>query len=206
MNGLVLSREQNAQFERYVTDLLYWNDRINLISRRDIDNIWLHHILHSISPIIIGVMPKSGKVLDVGTGGGLPGIPLKIAQPNLDMTLIDSIAKKAQTVGMLAGHITSLGLRALRTRVEALGDLPSNHGKYDLVVSRAVAPLVDLIKWSKPLLRKGGRILAYKGGDLTEELQQAQTKYPTVSVVIHEIHVKGTDWFEQEEKKLVEVV
>ncbi len=104
------------QFERYTNDLLYWNEKVNLISRRDTEHIWLHHILHSVAIAFTGELPKSGKVLDIGTGGGLPGIPLKILNPKFDVTLLDSIAKKVQTVGMIAGHITVHGLRAVRER------------------------------------------------------------------------------------------
>lgn len=204
-NGIVLSREQVAQFERYVEDLLYWNERVNLISRRDTDQIWLHHMLHSVSIMFTGRMPKSGRVLDIGTGGGLPGIPLKIINPKFDITLLDSIAKKVQTVGMIAGHITKHGLRAVRERAEELANRDKLKGPYDVVVSRATAPLVDLIKWSRPVLKPEGAILTLKGGDLTEEIRQAQTKFKDAEITVIDIHVNGCDWFEREEKRLVSV-
>lgn len=204
-NGLVISREQMEQFERYTNDLLYWNEKVNLISRRDTEHIWLHHILHSVSIAFTGELPKSGKVLDIGTGGGLPGIPLKILNPKFDVTLLDSIAKKVQTVGMMAGHITVHGLRAVRERAEELPNDPKLKGPYDLIVSRATAPLVDLMKWSHPILKKDGKILTLKGGALTEEIRQAQTKFPQAEITVLDINVRGTDWFVQEEKKLVRV-
>jgi 16S rRNA (guanine527-N7)-methyltransferase len=204
-NGLVLSREQVEQFERYVNDLLYWNERVNLISRRDIEHVWLRHILHSVSIAFTGELPKSGKVIDIGTGGGLPGIPLKILNPKFDITLLDSIAKKVQTVGMMAGHITMHGLRAVRQRAEELANDPKLRGPYDLVVSRATAPLVDLMKWSRPILKSDGKILTLKGGDLTEEIRQAQTKFKDAEVTVIDLRVRGVDWFEQEEKRLVRV-
>lgn len=204
-NGIVLSREQVAQFERYVEDLLYWNERVNLISRRDTDQIWLHHILHSVSIMFTGQMPKSGRVLDIGTGGGLPGIPLKIINPKFDVTLLDSIAKKVQTVGMIAGHITKHGMRAERERAEELANRDKLKGPYDVVVSRATAPLVDLMKWSRPVLKSDGVILTLKGGDLTEEIRQAQTKFKDAEITVIDLHVGGCDWFEREEKRLVRV-
>lgn len=204
-NGIVLSREQVAQFERYVEDLLYWNERVNLISRRDTDQIWLHHILHSVSIMFTGQMPKSGRVLDIGTGGGLPGIPLKIINPKFDVTLLDSIAKKVQTVGMIAGHITKHGMRAERERAEELANRDKLKGPYDVVVSRATAPLVDLMKWSRPVLKPDGVILTLKGGDLTEEIRQAQTKFKDAEITVIDLHVGGCDWFEREEKRLVRV-
>jgi 16S rRNA (guanine527-N7)-methyltransferase len=206
VNGIALSREQMAQFERYVEDLLYWNEKVNLISRRDTEQIWLHHILHSVSIAFTGEMPHSGKVLDIGTGGGLPGIPLKIVNPKLDMTLLDSIAKKVQTVGMIAGHITKHGLRAVRNRAEEMANDPKNKGPYDLVVSRATAPLVDLMKWSHPILKPGHKILTLKGGSLEEEIRQAQNKFRDAEITVIDLDVRGVDWFRQEEKKLVRVV
>jgi 16S rRNA (guanine527-N7)-methyltransferase len=202
---MALSQEQMAQFERYVDDLIYWNDKVNLISRRDIEHIWLHHILHSVSIAFTGELPASGKVLDIGTGGGLPGIPLKILNPKFDVTLLDSIAKKVQTVGMMAGHITRHGLRAVRNRAEELPNDPKLRGPYDLIVSRATAPLVDLMKWSKPVLKPGHKILTLKGGALTEEIRQAQTKFPDAEITGIDLDVRGADWFRKVEKKLVRV-
>jgi 16S rRNA (guanine527-N7)-methyltransferase len=205
VNGLVLSQEQMAQIERFENDLLYWNERVNLISRRDTEHIWLRHILHSLTLVMSGEMPQSGRVLDIGTGGGLPGIPLKIALPKLDMTLLDSIAKKVQTTGMLASHITKHGMRAVRLRAEELPNDPKLKGPYDVVVSRATAPLVDLMKWAQPVLKPGGKILTLKGGALTDEITQAQSKFPNASVTVIDIDVKGVEWFSTEEKKIVRV-
>ncbi len=205
-NGLVLSQEQMAQFERFVGDILYWNERVNLISRRDTDQIWLHHMLHSVALFFTGAMPKSGRVIDIGTGGGLPGIPLKIVNPKYDVTLLDSIAKKVSTTGMIAGHVTQQGLRAVRLRAEELVNDAKLKGPYDLVVSRATAPLVDLMKWSLPILRPQSPLLTLKGGELTEEIRQAQTKFPGASIAVIPLRVRGVDWFASEEKKVVKVV
>jgi len=204
-NGLVLSQDQMAQFERYVGDLLYWNERINLISRRDVEHIWIRHILHSVALFFTREMPKSGKIIDIGTGGGLPGIPIKIVNPKFDVTLIDSIAKKVSTTGMIAGHIARHGLRAIRSRAEELQNDEKLRGPYDLVVSRATAPLVDLMKWSRPILRPGAKILTLKGGDLTEEIRQAQTKFPDAAITVLPLNVRGVPWFVEEEKKVVRV-
>jgi len=204
-NGLVLTREQVEQFKRYAGDLAYWNEKVNLISRRDIEHIWLRHLLHSVAIAFTGELPKSGKVIDIGTGGGLPGIPLKILNPKFDITLLDSITKKVQTVGMLASHITKHGLRAARLRAEELPNDPKLKGPYDLVVSRATAPLVDLMKWSHPILKPEGKLLTLKGGTLTEEIRQAQVKFPDAETAVLDLNVRGVDWFTQEEKRLVRV-
>lgn len=205
VNGLVLTHEQMGLYVRYVEDLLHWNSQINLISRRDMEHIWLRHILHSLTPLIMDVMPRSGKALDIGTGGGLPGIPLKIASPKLDMTLLDSIAKKVRTTGMLASHITKHGLQAIRNRAEELPNEPRQANSYDVVVSRATAPLVDLMAWSRPLLKRGGRIVALKGGALTDEVEQAQSKHPDGTISVMDIEVRGIEWFREENKRIVTV-
>jgi 16S rRNA G527 N7-methylase RsmG len=103
-NGIALSKEQMDVLDRYQRDLRYWNERVNMISRKDADNIWDRHIVHSLSLLkYVSLAPKA-RVLDVGTGGGLPGIPLKIARPDLRVTMVDSIAKKMKMVEMFAKH------------------------------------------------------------------------------------------------------
>lgn len=203
VNGLVLSPEQVETCGRYVEELLYWNERVNMISRRDTDHIWLRHILHSITPVLMNVLPTSGKLLDIGTGGGLPGIPIKIVSPKLDVTLLDSIAKKVNTVSMLASHVTPHALRAIRNRAEELPKERKQAKSYDVVVSRATAPLVDLMTWSKPLLKDGGRIVALKGGALTNEVDHAQGKHPNSTITIQDINILGVEWFLQENKRIV---
>lgn len=203
VNSLVLSHEQMEECSRYVEELLYWNQRVNMISRRDTEHVWLRHILHSITPLMMNLFPDSGTVLDLGTGGGLPGIPLKIARPKLDMTLLDSIAKKVNTVSMLASHITKHGLRAIRNRAEELPQEKEHVRAYDVVVSRATAPLVDLMTWSEPLLKEGGQIVALKGGALTNEVEHASGKHPGSSIEIHDIEIRGVDWFQKENKRIV---
>ncbi|MGE3799557.1 MAG: 16S rRNA (guanine(527)-N(7))-methyltransferase RsmG [Candidatus Kapaibacterium sp.] len=205
VNGVPLSHEQMDQFARYAEDLLYWNDQINLISRRDTPHIWGRHLLHSITPVLMKLLPESGRILDIGTGGGLPGIPIKITLPKLDVTMLDSIAKKVRTTGMLASHISEHGLRAIRERAEELVNDPQHVGAYDAVVARAVAPLVDLIGWAKPLLKPQGSIVALKGGALTDEIDHALHKFPEAQIQILDIEVRGTDWFTQENKRIVTV-
>ena len=205
VNGLPLSDEQMDLLLRYGEDLLFWNDQVNLISRRDTEHIWLRHILHSITPLLMKVMPDTGRVLDIGSGGGLPGIPMKIAAPKLDVTLLDSIAKKVRTTAMLASHITKHGLQAIRNRSEELANDSDHFGAYDVIVARAVAPLVDLMKWSEPLLKPDGKIIALKGGALTDEIDHARGKFPDAEIEILDIQLQGTEWFVKENKRIVRV-
>ncbi len=205
VNSFPLSNEQMEQFTRYAQDLLYWNDQINLISRRDTEHLWDRHLLHSIAPVLMGLIPETGHLLDIGSGGGLPGIPIKIALPKLDVTMLDSIAKKVRTTSMLASHIAKHGLHSIRNRAEELANEERHVNAYDVVIARAVAPLVDLMTWAKPLLKPDGKIVALKGGALTDEMDHAVNRFPDADIRILDIDLRGTDWFAKENKRIVTV-
>ena len=204
-NSLPLTNDQMDLFLRYAEDLYYWNDQINLISRRDMEHLWLRHLLHSLTPVLMGLIPESGRILDIGSGGGLPGIPIKIARPKLDITLVDSIAKKVRTTSMLASHLVKGGLQTIRIRAEELANDPEHTNAYDVVIARAVAPLVDLMTWAEPLLKNDGKIVALKGGALTDEVDHARNKFPEASIDIQDIELHGVDWFAKENKRIVVV-
>lgn len=205
MNGLILDDEQMERLTRYATDLVHFNEKLNLISRRDTEHVWLRHILHSLTPVLMDLVPDSGRVLDIGSGGGLPGIPIKIARPGLDMVLLDSIAKKVKTTEMLASHVIEHGLVVLRERAEELPKYPEYAAGFDLIIARAVAPLVDLITWARPLLKPDGQMVLLKGGTLIDEMDHAVGKHPDAQITIHDIELVGLDWFAQENKRIVTV-
>ena len=161
---------QIAQYTQAVSLYEEWNARINVISRKDMEHFVLHHLLHSLGIAKIHPFSVGLKVLDVGTGGGFPGIPLAILYPEVSFHLVDSIGKKIKVVQEVA---TALGLTNVtyqQARVETL------EGQYDYIVSRAVTQMADFYKLTKHLLKpvtnKGDNrgILYLKGGDLTEEL------------------------------------
>ena len=167
-------------------DSLYkeWNEKINVISRKDIEGLYEKHILHSLSIAAIFEFQSGAEILDLGTGGGFPGIPLAIFFPELKFHLADSIAKKLKVVDAIADAIGLKNVTTQHTRAEEI-----KNRKFDFVVSRAVAPLKDLWKWSKPLLKTNKKIpstthhlpltthlpglICLKGGDLAEEIQQS---------------------------------
>ncbi|HIP49540.1 MAG TPA: 16S rRNA (guanine(527)-N(7))-methyltransferase RsmG [Lutibacter sp.] len=167
-----LTKEQRTQFEALQTLYENWNLQINVVSRKDIDELYLRHVLHSLAIAKVIQFLPNAKVLDVGTGGGFPGIPLAILFPKTQFTLVDSIGKKIKVVNEV---VAGLGLKNVSThhqRVEEIND------KYDFIISRAVARMDAFTRWTKGKVKtksthslKNG-ILYLKGGDLTEELAE----------------------------------
>lgn len=202
-NGIVLDREQMEGFERFYGELLIWNKQVNLISRQDMDNIYERHFLHSLSILKYFQPPAKARCLDVGTGGGFPGLPLKIARTDLLMLMVDSIAKKVKLAGMFAQHTSLRGIEAKTMRAEALADAPKFRGAFDVITARAVAPLVQLISWVEPLLKPGATMAFLKGGALDGEIAEAVKKFSNLQVIEHQIDLNGCPWFKAQEKKLL---
>ncbi len=206
--------EQLKQFRQL--DALYrdWNEKINLISRKDIDSLYEKHILHSLSIAAVFEFIPGNHILDIGTGGGFPGIPLAIFFPEVKFHLVDSIGKKIKAVQAIAAELGLKNVTAEQTRAEDLKRARSGHAaghlKYDFVVSRAVAPLKELWKWSLPLLRHKARsersegepansnkqpvtskqqqatsdsgLICLKGGDLSAELKEANLRHHILEI------------------------
>ena len=159
--------EQFAQLEPLYND---WNSKINVISRKDIQNLYEHHVLHSLGIAKIINFKPGTKVLDLGTGGGFPGIPLAIMFPDTEFHLVDSIGKKVRVATEVATAIGLKNVRLSHSRVEDIKD------KYDFVVTRAVMPMIDLVKVSRKNLAREMKnglpngIIALKGGELNSEI------------------------------------
>lgn len=151
-----------------------WNEKINVISRKDIDGLYEKHVLHSLSIAAAFEFADGLDVIDLGTGGGFPGIPLAIFFPKVKFHLVDSIAKKLKVVEAVAEGIGLKNVTVQHSRIEDI-----KNRKFDFVVSRAVAPLKDLWRWSRPLLKIKTQtefspgLVCLKGGDLTTEIQES---------------------------------
>ncbi|NAY92444.1 16S rRNA (guanine(527)-N(7))-methyltransferase RsmG [Muricauda sp. JGD-17] len=165
----------DAQRDLFVRlEALYqdWNQKINVVSRKDIDELYLRHVLHSLGIAKIQRFNEGAEVLDVGTGGGFPGIPLAILYPEVQFTLVDAIGKKIKVVQDVVKGLQLDNVTALHSRVEDID------GQFDFIISRAVAAMPTFVHWTKGKIKKDSAheringILYLKGGDLTEELKQ----------------------------------
>jgi len=165
-----LTELQKHQFEALQNLYKDWNLKINVVSRKDIDELYLRHVLHSLGIAKVIHFSPGTKVLDVGTGGGFPGIPLAILFPETQFTLVDSIGKKIKVVNEVIQGLSLQNVTAHHTRVEEF------HGQYDFIVSRAVARMDAFTRWTKGKIHPRSKnnlkngILYLKGGDLSEEL------------------------------------
>lgn len=166
-----LSDVQLHQFRALQGLYEHWNSKINVISRKDIESLYLRHVLHSLSIAKLIQFKEGSKILDIGTGGGFPGIPLAILFPDVEFHLVDSINKKLNVVNGVAGSLGLVNIKTTHSRAESI------QGNYDFIVSRAVTTMPDFVSWVKNRVAKKSLhnlrngILYLKGGDLTEELK-----------------------------------
>ncbi|SHE50178.1 16S rRNA m(7)G-527 methyltransferase [Psychroflexus salarius] len=170
-----LTETQRKQFSQISEVYKDWNQKINVVSRKDIDEIYTRHVLHSLGIAKVQAFKSGANILDVGTGGGFPGIPLAILFPEVQFTLVDSIGKKIKVVDEVVEALKLTNVKTVNNRVEQL------NGEFDFIISRAVAVMPSFVRWVKGKIAKHSHhelkngILYLKGGDLTEELEPYKT-------------------------------
>lgn len=184
-----LTENQIYQFDRLKELYEEWNAKINVISRKDMDQFYIHHVLHSLGIAEVMQFQPGSKVLDIGTGGGFPGIPLAILFPDTHFHLVDSIGKKITVVKEVAKALKLTNVEAQQARAESLVR------KYDFVISRAVTRMINFYPWVKGKIKKEdfnefpNGILYLKGGDVDEEMEETGKSYVTYHL---------SDYFQEE--------
>lgn len=172
--GLRMSQKQLAAFERYESELIAWNTRFNLTAIDEPGKIRTKHFLDSLSCLLAIRNSTNERVIDVGTGAGFPGIPLKIACPAMRLTLVDSVGKKVDFCRHIVNTLGLKDVEVVQERIETVGLLPDQRESYDWAVARAVAELQVLVEYTLPLVKIGGRALSMKGESGPAESQSAE--------------------------------
>src|SRR5208283_2958816 len=211
-NGFNIGEEDVEKLHLFATYFLLWNKNINLISRNDESKIWNRHILASLSVLFFRSFVRPATILDLGTGGGFPGIPLAICLPDCKFLLMDSIQKKIIAVNDMLLKLQLTNVTTLVGRAEELGTKNGLHKNFDYVIARAIGPTKEIIRWGVPFLKSTerakvkesfdrsemksispGSLVLMKGGNLEEEMKEVQNKYHPRSVEIVPVTVKGID-------------
>ena len=167
-----LSNTSSGQLGKLFDLYSHWNTKINLISRKDIRNLYLHHVLHSLAIVRFFTFNPGSRILDAGTGGGFPGIPLAILCPDIEFTLVDSVGKKVNVVKCIAEDLGLKNIKVVKSRIEEIND------KFEFIVSRAVTSLPTMVLWIRDLFEEENRhpfpngLIYLKGGDLKQDLVQ----------------------------------
>jgi 16S rRNA (guanine527-N7)-methyltransferase len=192
-----LSETQAKQFEALGPLYREWNERINVVSRKDIDQLYKHHVLHSLALTNLLSLKPGSRILDLGCGGGFPGIPLAIAFPEVDFVLVDGRGKKITVVNEIAEALELSNVRGIHTRVE---DYKEGHGSFDFVVTRAVAKLPQLWSWARPMISPTDQhaipngLIAWKGGNAQRMKEETNSLHQSIYRDVFPIR----DWFRDE--------
>lgn len=203
-NGItpeIPTMERLAKYAHFVAEK---NNVLNLISRKDIDAIIENHIW--ISALISKYIPENHtRFLDIGTGGGFPGIPIAILRPLMRGVLVDSVRKKVEAVGEFVDKLMLTGIKAECSRVEDKGFIEKYQNSFDTIVSRATVPLIILVRYALPLIKNNAVLLSMKGGDLASELDETTLKYHRniKKSTVYDLHYRPTNIKNIKEKKLV---
>lgn len=174
LKPFVSDSEKINNFEKYYNLLIEWNEKMNLTAITDGKDVATKHFLDSVSSLESGVIKDDAKIIDVGTGAGFPGIPLKIFKSDLDVTLMDSLNKRINFLNEVISELQLDGIRAIHSRAEDLGKKEEHREAYDIAISRAVANLASLSELCLPFVKVGGYFVSMKGPKASEEIKDAK--------------------------------
>jgi 16S rRNA (guanine527-N7)-methyltransferase len=172
-NGIVLSEEQLGQFQRYFELLVEWNEKMNLTAITEQEEVYMKHFYDSLTAGMYTDLTKPIRICDVGAGAGFPSIPLKIAFPNLDVTIIDSLNKRITFLNHLASELKLERVQFVHGRAEEMGRKPEHREQYDMVTARAVARMSVLSELCLPFAKTGGTFVAMKAASAADEMERA---------------------------------
>ncbi|HZK26921.1 MAG TPA: 16S rRNA (guanine(527)-N(7))-methyltransferase RsmG [Thermoclostridium sp.] len=199
--GVNLTENQIANFERYHKMLIEWNEKINLTAITDERDVVIKHFIDSIS--IIQFIPKNAlNIIDVGTGAGFPGIPLKVVKDQLNITLLDSLEKRVRFLNSIINEIGISGIRTIHARAEDLGKDKEHRECYDVGTARAVASLSVLCEYILPFVRIGGYFICMKGSDVENEISDSKTALSILGGEIEKV-VNFSLPFEKSERNII---
>lgn len=172
--GFPLTEEENEKFQIYYDTLIEWNQKINLTAIEEPTEVAYKHFVDSVCLKRVVKELKGKKMIDIGTGAGFPGVPLKIMEPGLDLTLFDSLNKRIVFLQELCSKLDLKGVKAVHGRAEEFGIKPEYRAKYDIVTARAVARMPVLLEICLPFVKKGGIFIALKGPELEKEIEESK--------------------------------
>jgi len=173
--GLTLTPDQVAAFELYYQQLVTWNERVNLTAITDYEQVQIKHFLDSLSCLqVLATVTAQARCIDIGAGAGFPGVPLKMARPQMRLTLLESVGKKVLFLEHMVKELEVREVDIIKGRAEELGRWPDRRESYEVALARAVAGLPVLVEYALPLLKMGGIFVAQKGMEIEEEVDGAR--------------------------------